>query len=197
MPEHDPVERGQTSPRLTARSDPRTGITGGPAAKTDPRVRVLGEIDELTSYLGVARARNPDSALGRILERLQELLLALGCDVADPDRRGEVFLTPADCRALTEAVRFHESELPRLNRFIVPGPASPAAELHYARAISRRLERSLQELARQAPVSDEALAVANELSDLLFALARKAAHENGAADRKWRHRGPLASRELR
>ena len=196
MPEIDPVKRGRTSPRLTARSDPRTGITGGPAAKTDLRVRALGEIDELTSFLGVARARNPDSALGRVLERLQELLLALGCDVADPDRRGNVFLTALDCRALTEAVRFHERDLPRLDRFIVPGPASPAAELHYARAISRRLERSLQDLARKEPVSDEALAVANELSDLLFALARKAAYENGAEDRKWRHRGPLSSKEL-
>ncbi len=188
--------RGRSDTRLTARSDIRTRVTGGPAAKTELRVSALGEIDELTSYLGVVRSQNADAALGRILERLQELLLALGSEVADPDRRGEVFLTPADCRALSEAVRFHESELPRLNRFIVPGPGSPAAELHFARAIARRLERTLQALGDIETVSETVLAVANELSDLLFVLARRAAHRAGAIDCEWRHRGPLSAEEL-
>ncbi len=196
MPADDPVGGGRSSRRLTARSDPGTRITGEPAAKTDLRVRALGEIDELTSYLGVARARNPHAELGKILVRLQELLLTLGCDIADPERRGEVFLTAADCRALTEAVRAHERALPRLARFIVPGPPSPAAELHYARTIARRLERTLQSLAGNEPVSEAALAASNELSDLLYALARRAAHAAGAVDHRWRPRAPLSGSEL-
>ncbi len=196
MPADDPVSEGRRDRRLTARSDPGTRITGEAVAKTDLRVRALGEIDELTSYLGVARAHNPHPDLEKILVRLQELLLALGCEIADPDRRGEVFLTFADCRALTEAVRAHERELPRLFRFIVPGPPSPAAELHYARTIARRLERTLQTLAETEPVSEAVLAAANELSDLLYALARRAAHAGGEVDHKWRPREPLSGDDL-
>ena len=159
-------------------------------------MRALGEIDELTSYLGVARAHNPRPELDKILVRLQELLLALGCEIADPERRGDVFLTAADCQALTEAVRAHERMLPRLTRFIVPGPPSPAAELHYSRTIARRLERTLQSLAEDEPVSATALAAANELSDLLYALARRAAHAAGDVDHKWRPRAPLSGSDL-
>lgn len=197
MPAKEPVSRGRSDRPLTARSGPGTRITGESAAKTDLRVRALGEIDELTSYLGVARARNPHADLEKILLRLQEMLLALGCEIADPEGRGEVFLTAADCRALTEAVRFHERALPRLARFIVPGPPAPAPELHYARAIARRLERTLQSLARSEPVSEAALAVCNELSDLLYALARRAAHAAGGGDHKWRPRAPLAGSDLK
>lgn len=196
MPADEPLAGGRPSRQLTARSDPGTWITGEAAAKTDLRVRALGEIDELTSYLGVARARNRDPDLGKILARLQELLLTLGCDIADPERRGEVFLTAADCRALTEAVRAHERALPRLVRFIVPGPPSPAAELHYSRTIARRMERTLQSLAETEPVSEAALAAANELSDLLYALARRAAHAAGEVDHKWRPRAPLSGGDL-
>lgn len=196
MPADDQVSGGQPGGPLTARSDPGTRIAGEPAAKTELRVRALGEIDELTSYLGVARARDPHAELARILLRLQELLLTLGCEIADRARSGGVFLTAADCRALTEAVRVHERALPRLARFIVPGPPSPAAELHYARTIARRLERTLQSLAETEPVSEEALAVCNELSDLLYALARRAAHAAGDVDHKWRPRGPLAGSDL-
>lgn len=196
MPADDRISGGRPGRSLTARSDPGTRITGEPAAKTDLRVRALGEIDELTSYLGVARAHNPHPELANILVRLQELLLTLGCDIADPERRGEVFLTAADCRVLTEAVRVHERALPRLVRFIVPGPPSPAAELHYSRAIARRLERTLQSLAATEPVSEAALAAANELSDLLFALARRAAHAAGEVDHEWRPRAPLSGSDL-
>lgn len=196
MPASEPVRRNRTGRPLTARSGPETRITGEPAAKTDLRMRALGEIDELASYLGVARARNPHADLDKILLRLQEMLLTLGCEIADPEGRGEVFLTAADCRALTEAVRIHERALPRLTRFIVPGPPAPAPELHYARAIARRLERTLQALARSEPVSDPALAACNELSDLLYALARRAAHAGGGGDHKWRPRAPLAANDL-
>jgi cob(I)alamin adenosyltransferase len=193
---NEPESGGRSGQPLTARSDPGTRITGESAAKTDLRVRALGEIDELTSYLGVARARNAHPELEKVLLRLQELLLTMGCDIADPERRGEVFLTAADCRALTEAVRAHERALPRLTRFIVPGPPSPAAELHFSRTIARRLERTLQSLAKTESVSEAALAASNELSDLLYALARRATHAAGEADRKWRPRKPLSGSDL-
>ena len=190
------MSRDPAHGRLSARSDAGTNITGRRAVKTDLRISALGEIDELNSCLGVARARNSHAELEHILVRLQGLLLTLGCEIADPERRGDVFLTAADCRALTEAVRFHERALPSLKRFIVPGGSSPAAELHFARTIARRLERSLQSLGKTEPVSETALAATNELSDLLFALARRAAHAGGEVDHVWRPRAPLSPGDL-
>jgi len=61
-----------------------------------------------------------------------------------------------------------------------------AAHLHVARAVSRRAERLVAQLAATPGevVSTPALAYANRLSDFLFVAARRA-NENGASDVLW------------
>ncbi len=180
----------------SARADQATRIFGQAAGKTDPRIGVLGDIDELTSFAGLARARADDQEMIAALLRIGELLLAIGADVADPNRRGRVQILMPDCRELTRAVQEIEHRLPPLSRFVIPGGSSPAAELHYCRSLARRMERSLQLLSLVEPVSTEVLSVANELSDYFFALARQASHGTGAGDNEWHHRGPLQLGEL-
>ena len=73
-----------------------------------------------------------------------------------------------------------------LENFILPGGSPLSAQLHVARTLCRTAERKVAELAalEGEPVSGEALAYINRLSDWLFVAAR-AANGNGADDIKW------------
>jgi cob(I)alamin adenosyltransferase len=68
---------------------------------------------------------------------------------------------------------------------VLPGGSPASAYLHLARAIVRRAERDIAELAAAEPINAEALKYVNRLSDLLFVLARHA-NECGAKDVLWR-----------
>jgi len=73
-----------------------------------------------------------------------------------------------------------------LASFVLPGGALGAAQVHVARTIVRRAERTLVHLA-EAPgekLNRLVLAYINRLSDLLFVLAR-VANAEGAGDVLW------------
>jgi cob(I)alamin adenosyltransferase len=57
--------------------------------------------------------------------------------------------------------------------------------LHVARTICRRAERLMVHLAKSEPVNPSAVIYINRISDLLFAMARRANKEAGVADVPW------------
>ena len=82
-----------------------------------------------------------------------------------------------------------------MRTFILPGGSELAARLHVARAVCRRAERLGVALGRIEPIAREPLIYLNRLSDLLFALARRANQLAGIADTPWPARAPRANRE--
>ena len=84
------------------------------------------------------------------------------------------------------------ADLPKLSSFILPGGTVAAANLHHARTVARRAERSAWCLAAEAEVNSCVMRYLNRLSDLLFILARC---ENPGGDVLWRPGGgePAAS----
>ncbi|WP_370655760.1 ATP:cob(I)alamin adenosyltransferase [Paracraurococcus lichenis] len=78
-----------------------------------------------------------------------------------------------------------------LTSFVLPGGSEGAALLHVARAVVRRAEREVTEIAYQEPVTPAALRYVNRLSDLLFVLAR-VENDEGHRDTLW---NPGASRQ--
>ena len=62
------------------------------------------------------------------------------------------------------------SELQPLRNFILPGGSAAAAQIHVARAICRRAERTVVNLSRSEEISKDALIFLNRLSDFLFIL---------------------------
>ena len=71
-----------------------------------------------------------------------------------------------------------------LTSFVLPGGTALAAHLHLARAIARRAERAIVELAAKEQINPAALRYANRLSDHLFVMAR-AANNDGMGDVLW------------
>jgi cob(I)alamin adenosyltransferase len=75
-----------------------------------------------------------------------------------------------------------EAAQPRLKVFIRNSGAKLATQLHLARAIARRAERSAWEANAAAPLNPQALVYINRLSDFLFLLARQANIDAGIGD---------------
>ncbi len=161
--------------------DGTTGLfAGGRVYKTHPRVNAYGTVDELNSAVGTARAAAAKQ--DDWLRQVQNDLFHLGADLATPlDADADwIVRTPESSIGWLEA-RIDEmtAELPPLKHFILPGGCPAAAQLHLARAVCRRAERLVVNLAQQEPVTENAVVYLNRLSDFLFTLAR---YENWLAN---------------
>src|SRR5262245_17804249 len=63
-----------------------TGLFGGGRVpKDDPRVAAYGDVDELNSTIGLARAALPGASFDPLLEQIQRDLFAIGGHLATPD----------------------------------------------------------------------------------------------------------------
>ena len=167
-----------------------TGLFGGArVSKADPRVAAYGDVDELNSVIGVARTENLDATVDGLLARVQTELFDLGAELATVPEKAESADTPSieedEISRLETAIDRFEADLKPLKTFVLPGGSRAAAQLHVARCVCRRAERSLVALASQSPVREETIRYLNRLSDLLFTLARHANHILDVADGPW------------
>ncbi len=149
----------------------RTGLGDGRRVrKSGSRVAALGEVDELNAALGLAAAWNEQPEVHGLLLELQRQLFELGAELADPDHPR---ITADKVSGLEKLIDRFEAGLPPLRAFILPGGNPASAQLHLARAVCRRAERTLWQLAEQEAVNSASLQYLNRLSDLLFVLARR------------------------
>jgi cob(I)alamin adenosyltransferase len=159
-------------PVSTGRGDDGTTtlLGSGRMGKDDPRIAALGDIDEASSFLGLARAESGEDLAGLLLE-MQRLLYRVMGDVAMP--KEENVVGEEDLRAVDAALEEWraKTEIPR--EFVVPGESRLGALLDVARSVVRRAERSLVAAGYESE-HPYALRVMNRLSDLLFVLARGA-----------------------
>jgi cob(I)alamin adenosyltransferase len=157
--------------------------------KDDLRIDVYGTIDELNATLGIARTHKLDDEIDAALARIQDELFAVGSALADPNPDGpfHAAIRQEHVAGLEQGIDSFEAELPRLTRFILPGGAPAAAQIHLARTVCRRAERLLVKLAGKQGehVPETLLIYINRLSDALFVLARMANHRTGVADVPW------------
>ncbi len=169
-----------------------TGLFGGGRVPKDhPRVQAYGDVDELNSAIGVARATAPVAFMDALLESIQRDLFAIGGHLAtpDPDKVAKALakaeLSEGRIVEFEAAMDAADAELPPLRAFVLPAGTPKAAALHLARTVCRRAERNVVHLAHDAPVHETFIVYLNRLSDLLFTLARLANHRDGAGDVTW------------
>jgi cob(I)alamin adenosyltransferase len=164
---------GESNPPVsTGRGDDGTTtlLGSGRMGKSDPRITALGDVDEASCFLGLARAEAGED-LGKLLLELQRLLYRVMGDMAMPKEEnavGEEDLASVDGALEEWRTR---TEIPK--EFVVPGESRLGAFLDVARTVVRRAERSLV-AAGYAEVHPYAIRVVNRISDLLFVVARNA-----------------------
>jgi cob(I)alamin adenosyltransferase len=154
------------------------------------RIRAYGDVDELNSVLGLARANSKNDEIVSILEMLQRDLFTVGSDLASPKQESrEVPRVNKDMIIrLERTIDGFQEKLPALKAFILPGGGETGALLHLARSVGRRAERSIVALGKTETVSEDVLPYVNRLSDLLFVMARFSNHLEGREETEW-HQG--------
>lgn len=169
-----------------------TGLYGGMrVSKSNNRVAAYGEIDELNSALGVARAHlREDPALGSVdagIERVQAECFVIGALLATPfDKQDKLPQLPAGAAARLEAeIDAWEKQLVPLKTFILPGGGRAGSALHLTRAVSRRAERATVTLSSSEKIPDGIIVYLNRLSTWLFIAARFVNKETGHAETPW------------
>jgi cob(I)alamin adenosyltransferase len=172
--------------------DGTTGLFGGGRVpKASARVEAYGTVDETNAVVGVARAAHLDPVIDDVLAHVQDDLFTLGAELAcvpgKESKLGMTLLGGADIERLERAIDDADAACPPLKSFVLPGGSPQAAALHVARTVCRRAERALLLIDDQPP-RHEALVYLNRLSDLLFALARRANVIAGVADVPWKPR---------
>jgi cob(I)alamin adenosyltransferase len=161
-----------------------TSLFGGArVSKSDRRIEAYGTLDELNSFVGVARTSWPDSPIDRELDVVQRDLFEIGAQLAAPGQPRFSGVSSSRIADLEQAIDRMEGELAPLTNFILPGGSLPAAYLHVARTVCRRAERLVVALGDAA--LDTTLVYLNRLSDYLFVAARFANKRLGASDVVW------------
>lgn len=164
-----------------------TSLFGGArVAKNDARIEAYGTVDELSSFLGVARAATLPDAIERAIEQVQRDLFDVGAHLASPGTSRFAGVDPQRIAELEQAIDAMERELAPLKNFILPGGSMRAAHLHVARTVCRRAERCVVALHDQSEATRSTIAYLNRLSDYLFVAARYANLREGVQDVEWR-----------
>ena len=157
--------------------------------KSHIRVAAYGNLDELTSVLGAATAFIKDEPICSLLDDIQRQLLTLGAQLANPasedSKQDKARLGKQSVGDLETRIDRYETDLPKLQNFILSGGSQGGAFLHLARTVCRRAERGVVSLAGEAKVDPTALEYLNRLSDFLFVLARTVNHREGIEEIKW------------
>lgn len=169
-----------------------TGLYGSKrVAKDSQRVEAYGTVDELNSCIGVAVSSSGRPEISEQLRWVQGRLFVAGADLASerPAEGGPADRVPRigeqDTQRLEAMVDRFQTELPRLTNFILPGGSVLSANLHLARSVCRRAERTVVSLAKSEDVNPELVPFLNRLSTYLFNAARYSNVLEGVKDEIW------------
>ncbi|MGI4870999.1 MAG: cob(I)yrinic acid a,c-diamide adenosyltransferase [Janthinobacterium lividum] len=173
-----------------------TGLTsligGARVPKSSLRIDCYGTVDELNSYLGLLRDQDVNAPRRDVLKEIQDRLFTIGSHLAtDPGRELRQRLPDlhaADVDLLEAQMDSMDADLPPLREFILPGGHPAVSFGHVARCVCRRAERLVIALSAETPVEELVLMYLNRLSDYLFVLCRRMAHELGVAEVTWKPR---------
>ena len=165
----------------------QTDLLGERVSKDDPRIDLIGALDEATSSIGFGRALSTAPRLAGWLIECQRDLYKVMAELAFTDE-----LRPEHYRLDSGRVEWLEQltdsltdEIELAPQFILPGDTVPGAALDVARTVVRRAERQAVDLTNLGYVANvEILRYLNRLSSFLFMAARLEEAEAGVVARK-------------
>jgi cob(I)alamin adenosyltransferase len=148
-------------------------LGGRRVPKDHPLMEAIGELDEATSLLGVAKRAARQERTVRLVRQVQADLYEIMAELAMPPDH------PKAQRITAEFVSWLDRCLDAaragitLTKFVLPGASDGSAPLDVARAAVRTAERRLATLAHRGLLPNpHTLAYVNRLSLVLYYLAR-------------------------
>ena len=145
--------------------------------KDDIRVEICGALDEVSSFLGMAKSASKDKDTKRVIHAIQKELIHLCAEVATSAAGlGKIKkkIAKNSICVLEKKIDYLEGKrIVKIRSFCVPGKGAASSALDVARAITRRAERRSITLLKKGMVKNPNIVIyLNRLSDLLYLLAR-------------------------
>lgn len=174
----------------------KTGlVSGNRILKSDSRIDLYGEVDELNSRIGFAASLMEKFPVEvQFIHMLQSALFDLGSNMACEFENRAKYKLPQITDELIKEIEAEidrmDSSLEPLKNFILPGGSQASAALHLARTGARNVERKLvhYKMETQEELPEFGLIFVNRLSDYFFVLARFVALAEKSAEIPWKPR---------
>jgi cob(I)alamin adenosyltransferase len=150
-------------------------LSGKRVPKYHIRIEAYGNIDELTSYVGLLRSFDLSQQIKQQLLEIQQVLFNISGLLACDEGKHLKLLTQikeTDIQHLEQAIDQMTAELEPLRKFIIPGGQQQVAYAHICRTIARRAERSIVKLSDSEKIDQHIIIYINRLSDYFFTLSR-------------------------
>lgn len=152
--------------------------------KSDNVIHCLGEVDELSSVIGVCLSHCKDNDISNFLKKIQNNLFDIGGHISmsldDNSIVNENMISDLDTQ-----INYLNENLEPLKEFILPSGDHFSANLHVARAITRRAERTAVALYKDSLLKNPVVMYLNRLSDYFFVLSRYHNMENNLPETTW------------
>ncbi len=152
-----------------------TLLSGRKVDKDDMKIEAVGVLDELVSFLGLAKSIIKCRRRKNIVNGIQKDLFIMGSELA-VDEAGYFKLKKkidSDKISSLERLIISFEKKYKVDSFYYPGKNDVSGRLNVCRAVSRRLERRAVGLKKKKLLNNNRILIyLNRLSDLLFLLAR-------------------------
>lgn len=182
----------EKSKLYTKRGDDGTTslVSGNRVHKSDLRIDLYGDLDELNSLIGFCLAKMKNSQLIELLTNVQKDLFVMGSNMAcEEEERSKFKLPQLEEPSITRVENMIDqldSELPTLTSFILPSGEEVATRLHLCRTYTRKLERKLSNFDKNIESAPEFyIKYLNRLSDMFFVAARYVNFLDKIEETKW------------
>jgi len=147
-------------------------IDGVEVTKDNPTVDLIGTIDEVNAYIGLAISSIKQPELQKDLQLIQATLSRVMAVIAGAS---ESVINDFDIEKSTEwledKITFYGKDLDDPQSFTFPGKTTTGAVLDICRAVSRRMERRAVTFFREdLKIGKNVLAYMNRLSSLFYIL---------------------------
>jgi cob(I)alamin adenosyltransferase len=173
-------------------------VSGNRTLKSDLRIELYGELDELNSRIGLAC-----SLLGselkfiqviNFLHHIQSAIFDLGSNLACEVDNREKYNLPQISNDFIQDIELEidklDSELEPLKNFILPGGSIVSSSIHLCRTNTRSVERKLVHYfnCTKEELPANSIVFLNRLSDYLFVLSRYTNKIMGIEEITWKPR---------
>lgn len=143
---------------------------------------VLGELDHLNSFIGLAKSFIKDKRTRKLLTDIQNDIFVIRANIAKPTN---VIYLPENINQdriidIQEKTFLIEKSLKKIDHFILPEGNTAACMIHCARTIVRKIERSIKGYIDKPSLISTYF---DRVACLMFVLSRKINQQNGFKER--------------
>jgi cob(I)alamin adenosyltransferase len=146
-------------------------ISGKRVQKDDIRIKLMGNLDYLQSYLGLAKSETKDIEIKNEIHLIQQNISSIMAYIASGNR-DEFTLSIDELNSIENNIKNHEILSVIESGFIIPGENKNSSLFDICRTITRSVERVLIYVDKSYPVRNEIKKYINRLSDYLYVIAR-------------------------